>query len=144
MFKKSHLLLISLFLISLFSVTTFAGVVNINTSDAAALQQYLVGVGPVKAEAIIKYRSENGAFKSIDDLKNVTGIGDALVKLNKSSISLNMDPDKRSADEIKDAINNSKVGDVEELTKKKKDAVKKNKARMTEKAAAVKNEVIKN
>jgi comEA protein len=49
--------------------------VNINTADAAALET-LPGIGPAKAKAVIDYREKNGAFKTIDDLKNVSGIGD--------------------------------------------------------------------
>ena len=49
--------------------------ININTADSAALQQ-LTGVGPATAEKIITYRNENGKFKSIEDIKNVSGIGD--------------------------------------------------------------------
>ncbi len=44
------------------------GLININTADSTALQE-LPGVGPATAEKIINYRSENGKFKSIDDLK---------------------------------------------------------------------------
>ncbi len=37
------------------------------------------GIGEKKAEAIIKYRKKHGKFKSVDDLKNVKGIGDSIV-----------------------------------------------------------------
>jgi competence protein ComEA len=49
--------------------------VNINTADSETLQT-LNGVGPATAEKIISYRKENGRFKSVEDIKNVSGIGD--------------------------------------------------------------------
>ena len=49
--------------------------VNINTADAAQLQK-LNGIGEKKAQQIISYRQENGQFKAIDELKQVSGIGD--------------------------------------------------------------------
>lgn len=51
------------------------GKVNINTADEQALQN-LTGIGPSKAKAIVQYREEHGPFKSVDDLNNVSGIGD--------------------------------------------------------------------
>lgn len=51
------------------------GKVNINTADATTLQT-LSGVGASTAQKIIDYRNSNGKFKTIDDLKNVSGIGD--------------------------------------------------------------------
>ena len=51
--------------------------VNINTASINELDT-LSGIGPSKAEAIIKYREENGTFKSIEEIKNVTGFGEAL------------------------------------------------------------------
>ena len=48
--------------------------ININTADSEELQK-LDGVGPVTAEKIIDYRDENGRFNTIDEIKNVSGIG---------------------------------------------------------------------
>jgi len=48
--------------------------ININTADAQELQK-LSGVGPAIADRIITYRNNNGSYKTIDDLKKVSGIG---------------------------------------------------------------------
>jgi len=50
--------------------------VNLNTANAAELET-LDGVGPATADVIIKYRTKNGPYKSIDELLNVSGIGPA-------------------------------------------------------------------
>ncbi len=50
------------------------GLVNLNTADAAALQE-LPGVGPSLAERILEHREANGPFRSVDDLDDVPGIG---------------------------------------------------------------------
>jgi competence protein ComEA len=65
-----------------------AGPININTADEKALAKELVGVGPEKAAAIVKYRTEKGPFKSPEDLKKVNGIGDATFEQNKANIKL--------------------------------------------------------
>jgi len=49
--------------------------VNINTADAAALQQ-VNGLGPSKAKAIVDYRNEHGSFATVEDLVKVPGIGE--------------------------------------------------------------------
>lgn len=54
---------------------TSNGKININTADVALLQT-LSGVGPSTAQKIIDYRNANGKFKSIDDLKKISGIGE--------------------------------------------------------------------
>lgn len=54
--------------------------VNINTATKEELDT-LPGVGPATAEKILNYRQEHGNFQSIEDLKNVKGIGEA--KFNK-------------------------------------------------------------
>ena len=48
----------------------------------------LKNVGSQKADAIIEYRNTNGLFKSIEDLKNVSGIGDKLFESIKENITI--------------------------------------------------------
>ncbi len=48
--------------------------VNINTADSAELQS-IPGIGPSKADRIIEYRNTQGRFSTIDDIKNISGIG---------------------------------------------------------------------
>lgn len=55
---------------------TKKGLVNINTATQTELET-LTGIGPSTALKIITYREENGKFKSIEDIKNIPGIGDS-------------------------------------------------------------------
>jgi competence protein ComEA len=66
--------------------------VNINTADAATLAAVLNGIGPAKAEAIVAYRSENGPFRSADQLAEVRGIGLATVEKNRDLIVVTAAP----------------------------------------------------
>lgn len=59
--------------------------INLNTATSEELQQ-LDGVGPAKASAIISYREENGPFQKIEDLMNVSGIGQKSFDKLKESI----------------------------------------------------------
>ena len=61
------------------------GKVNINTAGSDELQT-LTGIGPVTAQKIIDYRTENGRFSSIEDIKNVSGIGDKTFEKFKDDI----------------------------------------------------------
>ena len=62
---------------SLGSPTPSGGtLVNLNTADQPTLET-LPGVGPVTAEAIHAWRSDNGGFSSVDELLEVDGIGEA-------------------------------------------------------------------
>ncbi|MFR7755764.1 MAG: helix-hairpin-helix domain-containing protein, partial [Bacteroidales bacterium] len=51
------------------------GKININTASATELQK-LSGVGPALSERIVEYRESKGHFSSIEDLQNVSGIGE--------------------------------------------------------------------
>jgi competence protein ComEA len=53
-----------------------SGKLNLNTATAAQLDK-LPGVGPVLAERIVAYRESKGGFRSVGDLRQVEGIGDA-------------------------------------------------------------------
>ena len=50
--------------------------VNLNSATQAELEE-LPGVGPVTAQSILTFRTENGAFTAVDELLEVSGIGDA-------------------------------------------------------------------
>ncbi len=51
------------------------GMVNINTASSQELQT-ISGIGEAKAKRIIDYREKNGPFKTVDELTNVSGIGE--------------------------------------------------------------------
>ncbi len=61
--------------------------VNINSADKNGLMT-LTGIGPAKADSIIAYREEYGSFQSIDELKNVSGIGEATFNNLKDFITV--------------------------------------------------------
>ena len=62
-----------------------SGLININTATADELQT-LSGIGEVRAKAIVEYRTQNGNFSKPEDIKNVSGIGDATFNNIKSQI----------------------------------------------------------
>lgn len=61
--------------------------INLNTATASDLQK-LNGIGEKKAEQIIAYRQEKGSFKSIDELKEVSGIGDKTFAAIKDQLTI--------------------------------------------------------
>lgn len=69
------------------AASSAAGKVNLNTATAADLQK-LNGIGERKAEQIIAYREQKGGFKSIDELKEVSGIGDKTFDALKDQITV--------------------------------------------------------
>lgn len=61
--------------------------VNINTATEDKLKT-LTGIGESKAKSIIEYREQNGGFKNIEEIKNVTGIGEKMFDKIKESITV--------------------------------------------------------
>lgn len=61
------------------------GLINLNTATLTELCT-LSGIGEAKAEAILAYRTEQGAFGSIEQLKEVAGIGESLFNQIKNSV----------------------------------------------------------
>ena len=60
--------------------------VNINTAGVEELKA-LPGIGPSKAAAIVAYRDQHGKFKSVDELKQVKGIGEGIYqKLKEEAV----------------------------------------------------------
>ena len=94
LFNTRKFLLGFIFTLSLLPMLAFASAefkgtetVNINKANAATLAAYLKGIGPNKAEAIVKFRKSNGSFKSAADIQNVPGVGEKTYKDIKSKIS---------------------------------------------------------
>ena len=81
--KKLLLVLIALFAFSGMAMAA----VNLNTASREELEA-VKGIGPKKADAIIEYRTKNGLFKTVDDLKNVKGFGDKSVSSMRSELTV--------------------------------------------------------
>jgi competence protein ComEA len=83
---------------SLVPLMAWAGPVDINKADAATIAKELQGVGLSRAQAIVDYRAKNGAFKSADDLRNVKGIGQKTLELNRANIRVDGATSAKKAD----------------------------------------------
>lgn len=70
------------------TTSAIAGLVNINKADSEAIAHHLTGIGSKKAEAIVKYRSEHGAFTDVEHLVKVKGVGEKILSKNLEDISL--------------------------------------------------------
>ena len=64
-----------------------AAKININTADEAELMT-LKGIGQARAEDIIRYRTEHGPFRSIEEIMEVSGIKDAAFQKIKDDITV--------------------------------------------------------
>jgi len=72
-------------------VVSATNLVNINTADVTELDT-LPGIGPAKAAAIIAYREANGPFSTIEDIMNVSGIGETTFANIRDFITVGDDP----------------------------------------------------
>jgi competence protein ComEA len=84
MSKSIRLLL--LWLTCIAPMAAWPGPVDINTADAKTLAAEMKGVGEKTAQAIVAYRTANGPFKSVDELRKVKGIGDKLLEQNRANL----------------------------------------------------------
>lgn len=62
--------------------------VNINTADKETLMTVIKGVGEKRAEAIIAWREQHGPFKTVDELADVSGVGQSIVDKNRDTLSI--------------------------------------------------------
>ena len=67
--------------------TGLSGLININTADSTTLQT-LTGIGPSTAEKILVYRQSSGPFRSIEQIKEVSGIGEKTYEKFKDKICI--------------------------------------------------------
>lgn len=88
MFRIVRIIVLAL---ALAPLAALASQIDINSATAEQLEQ-VKGIGPVKANAIVQYRSENGAFSSIDDLVNVPGIGEKSLAQIRDQLSVDSPP----------------------------------------------------
>ena len=68
-------------------------------ADAAALQT-LPGIGPALAERIIAYRTEHGPFRTVEELLEVKGIGEATLEKLRQEVTVGEETDKTQEDTV--------------------------------------------
>ena len=73
--------------LALLTASLSLAAVNINTASPSELEA-LPGIGPAKAKAIVDYRQQHGAFKSVEELKNVKGIGEGIFSKLKAEATV--------------------------------------------------------
>lgn len=115
-------LLLVLIIFFAFSGMALAAV-NLNSASLTELQA-VNGIGPKKAEAIVEYRKKNGPFKTVDDLKKVSGFGDKSLEKMRSELTVDgAAPTKaeKKAEAKKDKQEAQK-GDKKDEKKAKKEA----------------------
>src|SRR3989344_7138685 len=86
----------------------YADLVNINTAGSVELQT-LNGIGPTYAQRIIDYRNASGSFQTIEEIKNVSGIGDVTFEKIKDYITVGI-IDSTADDENDNTISEAQSG----------------------------------
>ena len=64
-----------------------AAPVDVNTASAKVLADAIDGVGLKRAQAIVEYREQHGAFSSVDELAQVRGVSAGIVERNRERIT---------------------------------------------------------
>lgn len=91
--KYTRVVLISVLLVTALSAAGSGDrqKIDLNTAGLSQLDS-LPGIGPAMAERILRFRIKNGPFKRIEDLMNVTGIGEKRFLKLKDRITVNRPP----------------------------------------------------
>lgn len=79
---------VQLLICSLLPAAVWAGPVDINSADAATIARELQGIGLSKAQQIVAYREKNGAFKNVEELRKIKGIGARTLERNRANIRM--------------------------------------------------------
>ena len=61
--------------------------IDVNTASAEVLAEVIHGVGLKRAQAIVQYREQHGAFSSVDQLAQVRGISAGIVERNRDRLT---------------------------------------------------------
>ncbi len=115
--KQSVFWLVALsFLSFIWALPVRAALININTAGSEELQT-LNGIGPAYAQRIIDYRNANGPFEKIEDIKNVSGIGDVTFSNIKDFITVGSSAASENTQPVNDnSTNNSSTGNSSDAT----------------------------
>ena len=133
--KYSKLLFVVLALVLSLQLPAYAAeMVDINRADAETMIANWKGIGEKKARAIISYRKKNGPFKSIDDLLNVKGIGEGLIKKNKRYMSVKGGARSTASTTTKKSTKKSTSGKTKDAKKSTKKSTSKKPAKKDKKS----------
>jgi len=79
---------LSALLLGLPALACGAGLININTASERELADGLDGIGPARAQSIVRWRDIHGPYASVEDLAEVPGISDKFVEANRPLLTV--------------------------------------------------------